>query len=618
MIDLDEVSATVSKNAANNWQIHFGIYLPGITFNKGYSLVVRVIHEKDQFIRGIEPQEYWLNWVNPSDHDLWEITIPLTNQPGSNFGSEGKYLYRYQLFKNNQTIAFWFSDPFSKEASMGTLSSVYVGDVVPFAWTDNTFQIPEFNKMVVYELNIREFNTDFDGIIDQLPYLWDLGVNVIELMPVTNVKEDVEWGYTPLNYFAVDERFGGADGLKKLINACHHHNIAVILDAVYAHAHPEFAYNFVYDATGEYNPMMGRFCGEFFGNHPGTDYTKEFTRDYFLNVNKYFLDEFHVDGFRYDYVPGMYDGPTGVGYADLVSHTYQYSKTLPKFWDGQKSTLIQCAEQLEAPVEIVSKTYSNCTWQNALLDKSRDMLQWGYVNETFAHLLDPEFGPNPYPSEYVNPSTGDRFPVAPFQYIESHDHPRFLNVLPTLGLEDIEDQNFGDRSFFYKTQPFVIALYTAKGIPMLWQGQEFGEDWGLPDTGLVRNLFERPLHWEYFYDGYGKALIRLYRILGNLRRNSASLGALGYFNYFYNQDHLNRQCVAYNRRKVESNGDVSESMLILLNFSDYEQTIWIPFHLAGQWTEELNGWPILSVSVADQWFPITIPSHYGAIYKKVV
>ncbi len=71
---------------------------------------------------------------------------------------------------------------------------------------------------------------------------------------------------------------------------------------------------------------------------------------------------------------------------------------------------------------------------------------------------------------------------------------------------------YGNRELFYKVQPYVIALYTAKGIPMLWQGQEFGENWGVPGWCVGRNLFERPLHWEYFYDQPGKALIRLHRI----------------------------------------------------------------------------------------------------------
>jgi len=135
-------------------------------------------------------------------------------------------------------------------------------------------------------------------------------------------------GETPRGYPAYynpDDRYGGPDGLKTLVDACHARGIAVVLDAVYAHAHPEFAYNLVYDVTGEPNPMMGVFAGEFF-NHPGTDYRKEFTRDYFRTANSCWLQEYHVDGFRYDYVPGMYDGPLGDGYARLVFDTYRLSQ----------------------------------------------------------------------------------------------------------------------------------------------------------------------------------------------------------------------------------------------------------------------------------------------------
>jgi hypothetical protein len=88
--------------------------------------------------------------------------------------------------------------------------------------------------MVVYELNVREFNRDFQGVVTQLDYLWVLGVNTLELMPVTNVREDVEWGYTPLGYFAPDERLGGVQGMKQLVNACHQRRIAVIAPAASA------------------------------------------------------------------------------------------------------------------------------------------------------------------------------------------------------------------------------------------------------------------------------------------------------------------------------------------------------------------------------------------------
>ena len=469
--------------------------------------------------------------------------------------------------------------------------------------------------MIVYELNVREFNRDFEGVIDQLDYLSGLAVNVLELMPITNVKEDVEWGYTPLGYFAPDDQLGGTTGMKRLMNACHERGIAVILDSVYAHAHPEFAYSLVYDTANEPNPMMGLFSGEFFDGRPGTDYTKEFTRDYFFQCNQYWLREYHVDGFRYDYVPGMYDGPEGQGYANLVYRTYQDSKSLPRFDGGNgRSKIIQCAEHLPDPAGILSQTYSNCAWQNGLLDRARDMARWNYAGEQFAHLLDPEF--LGFPNEFRNPANGESFPVAPFQYLESHDHPRFINQFGQIPLRDLLGEFYGDRDRYYKMQPYVIALYTGKGIPMLWNGQEFGENWGVPNFGIGRNLFERSLHWEYFYDVAGKALVRLHRILGQLRRTHRALRSRGYFYYYFDSNHLRHGVIAYRRDANATPGYVAESLLVVLNFSDSDNEVWLPFPKPGKWIEQLDGQhPPVQITQNDQWSPVTVPSNYGAVFK---
>lgn len=239
MINLNEVGAAPQRDTAGNWQVHVGIYLPGITFSKGYAVTVRIIHQQDQFNRDIEPKDIFLNWVNGSPLDLWEITLALTADPASHFGQPGAYLYRFQPLRDNHEVTFWFADPFGRAAGLGTLSAFTIdNNAQPFAWTDAGFTVPEVDDMVVYELNVREFNRDFEGVIDQLDYLSELGVNALELMPITNVKEDVEWGYTPLGYFAPDDRLGGPIGMKRLVDTCHHRGVAVLLDAVYAHAHP--------------------------------------------------------------------------------------------------------------------------------------------------------------------------------------------------------------------------------------------------------------------------------------------------------------------------------------------------------------------------------------------
>lgn len=373
MIDLGEVGAHPSRRGDGVWQVRFGVYLPGITYPKGYRVKLRIIHQRDQFVHGIEPVDVDLRWRDGTPLDLWDCTVdfdPGAGGPG-HFGQQGTHLYRYQLLRGDDIVTTWFADPFGRANGFGGVSALTIDTgAEPFPWTDAGFSVPEIDDLIVYELHVGEFNRDFDGVAAQLDYLQGFGVNALELMPATDVKEEVEWGYTPLGYFAPDERYGGGDAFKRLVDTAHARGIAVIVDAVYAHAHPEFAYNIVYNRAGEPNPMMGRFAGEFF-SWPGTDYSKAFTRDYFLNVNRHWLTEYHVDGFRYDYVPGMYDGPTGVGYAELVFETHRLSLAagLGRFAAaGGRSKIIQCAEHLPGPQEVLSQTYSNTCWQNGLLD----------------------------------------------------------------------------------------------------------------------------------------------------------------------------------------------------------------------------------------------------------
>ena len=108
------------------------------------------------------------------------------------------------------------------------------------------------------------------------------------------------------------------------------------------------------------------------------------------------------------------------------------------------------------------------------------------------------------------------------QYIENHDHERFVNHFGIVGDEHGLFRE-GDRSQWYKVQPYLIAMMCAQGIPMLWQGQEFGENYWIPNDGLARVMLFRPVRWDYFYDDIGKGTISLVRKLCALRRDRQEL-----------------------------------------------------------------------------------------------
>jgi maltooligosyltrehalose trehalohydrolase len=622
MINLNEVGAFVSEISSSGVNVTFGVYLPGIEQNAGYEVVVRVIHKDDRFVPDIKTMDFPLAQAADSPNNLWQASISIPSTPGTHFGQAGTYLYRYQLLQKPpatstpQVIVSWFTDPFARATDIGELSAFVTPGFVPdFAWTDQDWKTPELEDLVVYELQVEEFNSTFDGVTERLGYLKSLGVTCLELMPVTSLKLDFDWGYGPLHYFAPNQRWGGRQGLKRLVNACHQAGIAVILDAVYQHVDPSFPYHQIYAATGIESPMIG--ANGPFG--PTIDFSKEFAHEYVQAANLHWLSEYHVDGFRYDEVTDLYDGPSGIKYPRIAYETYNASLSIARFTPsggkagGEYSRIIQCPEELNLPQEILQTTYSTCTWQDGLLSKAESMATSGNVDDAFALQLDTRF--MGYPEQKtvhdINGQPVD-MPVTPFQYLESHDHSQLI----TFFKPQQPDVPFADRSPWYKLQPFAIALYTCQGVPMLWQGQEFAESYILPDQGSARINYRRDLHWEYFYDECGSPLVRLYRILGNLRHACPALRSHESF-YFNEQSRTQDGIIAYSRQSTPGN----QFAVVLLNFSGQQQSISLPFPAAGTYREMIDdsarSTPYeIAVSSANQSITIDVPSHYGYIFVK--
>ncbi len=160
---------------------------------------------------------------------------------------------------------------------------------------------------------------------------------------------------------------------------------------------------------------------------------------------------------------------------------------------------------------------------------------------------------------------------------------------------------------------------TCQGIPMLWQGQEFAENYVLPGSGTTRIQIRRDVHWEYFYDDIGAALVRVYRRLGLLRRECRSLRSRNSY-YFYENSNLAGGAIAYQRHAPATATLPDEYALVFLNFSDSAQTLSVSFPVAGTYRELLDDNPNglthdnLTISAAGQVQAVQIPSNYGRIY----
>jgi 1,4-alpha-glucan branching enzyme len=595
--------------------VQFGVYLPWVSSQDGNRLFVKVIHENDQFLQAVPPLAFELaHSVDPVYGDYWSCQVSLGQVPGpagSSWGQPGTYVYRYELHNPNVGVLDWVIDPFAREFGVGKLSAFTLG-YQEHAWSagEQAWQTPAVNDLIFYELQIEEFGGSIDGTIAHLGYLADLGVNCLEIMPVSNVSMTVDWGYLPIGYFGVDERFGNRSDFQRLVDAAHQLGIAVIIDAVYGHTGADFPYCDLYRRLLYHdNPFLGAFAKDYFGE--STDYTRQFTRDFFFSVNYLWLDRAHVDGFRYDCVPNYWDGPTGVGYANLVYSTFQLVKTQlaagrwQRFAAGGRINLIQCAEQLEDPSGVLLQSYSNCTWQNGTLGAAQAVAKG---NRGAITDLGTGLGLSGFPTLVTHDA--DSLATTAVQYIENHDHERFVcNFGLIMRGEPLLQE--GDRSLWYKGQPYLIGLFMGKGIPMLWQGQEFGENYWVPPGGLGRVMLLRPVRWDDFYDEVGRSTIWLVRNLIRLRRQIPELRNGDHF--FYN-DWGQYQSLGL---LLFSRSAGSGFTLVALNFSDADQVVSFQLPAGGDYREQLHGNEIdrLPGVAAGAEVRLSVPSNYGRIWR---
>ena len=460
---------------------------------------------------------------------------------------------------------------------------------------------------------ISEFRDDLGRTIKQLPYLADLGINCIEVMPVSNVLSTVDWGYDPIGYFCVAERFGKTSDFQQFVDLCHQNGIAVVIDSVYGHTGDDFAYTQLYAALQ--GDLANPVCDGQGAFGTLTDFTKQLTQDYFYSVNQYWLDTYHVDGFRYDDAPEYWDGPTGSGYANLVYSTYQYVKSkagstdaYQRFFDSTGNiNLIQIAEDLPDPAGILYQSYSTATWQDGTLGAA---IACASGSPGAIAQLGMQLGLLGYPTSVT--MNGDTLPKTALQYIENHDHQRFICNFGTIPIDNDPNDTLlqqGNRDAnWFKVQPYLIALLTAKGTPLLSEGQEFCENYWIPTSGDARIMVYRPVRWNYFYDYDGQPIIRLVRKLTKIRGGGAQFtdGAHLYYNDDANFNF--KGLLAFSRQLANT------FSLVVVNFTNQPQSTTFAFPTSGNYTEQIEGAQNLNAVVAGAPQPITVPSNYGCIW----
>ena len=236
--------------------------------------------------------------VDGTDHEMergddgwWRLDVPAAG-PGTD--------YAYLLPDHDSPLP----DPRSAWQPEGVHGPSRVYDHAAFAWTDGSWTGRQLPGAVLYELHVGTFTAagTFDAAIERLDHLVELGVDLVELLPVNSFNGEYNWGYDGVCWYAPHEAYGGPDGLKRFVDAAHRKGIGVVLDVVYNHFGP----------SGAYAPMFAPYLSAA-GTNPWGDSVNldgplsEGVRRYIIDSVLSWLRDYHIDGLRLDAVHALTD-----------------------------------------------------------------------------------------------------------------------------------------------------------------------------------------------------------------------------------------------------------------------------------------------------------------------
>jgi len=452
------------------------------------------------------------NYLMQKDGDRFWVTI-------NNLTAGQEYIFQY-LIDGSILIADPYSDKISDpwddkyidDITYPGLISYPVGKTEfrasvlqtgqqPYLWSNTTFAPPAKEDLIIYELLIRDFDSrhSYQAVIEKLDYLQSLGINALELMPTNEFEGNQSWGYNPNFYFAPDKYYGTKNSFKQLIDECHKRGIAVIIDLVLNHSFNSSPLARMYwnESGGRPaadNPWYNEFHNfENSGAHWGADFNHEsiYTQNLVDSINSYWVNEYKVDGFRFDFTKGFgnqYKSNSTDSWGSIydASRIALLKRMSDKIWTNNPDTYVIFEHLAENTEEQELANYG--------------IMLWGNMNHTYRNVAK---GNNESLSWLDHTYRGWDSPHV-IGYMESHDEERVAwDIL----------KSYDSTQAMQRLKLNAAFFLTVPGPKMIWQFGEMGYDEELNND----RLGIKPTHWEYLDNTDRKKLFDVYTSLINLR-----------------------------------------------------------------------------------------------------
>ncbi|MDH7444206.1 alpha-amylase family glycosyl hydrolase [Aquimarina sp. 2201CG14-23] len=450
-----------------------------------------------------------------------------------------------------------------------------------YVWQTTNFQRPEVTDLVIYELLIRDFDAlhSFDAVKARLDYLQDLGINAIELMPVSEFDGNNSWGYNPSFHMALDKYYGTPTAFKQFIDECHARGIAVILDVVYNHATGQNPfYRMWNDCNGCYNGQATAENPIFNVSDPNTsfsffndiDHESTATENYVDRLNEYWLTEYNIDGFRFDFTKGF----TNVS-GDGGSFDQSRINILTRM-----NTAI---EAVDPNAYVILEHFAPNTEETQLVNAG--MLIWGNIHFSYNNATMGFGGSNFEGVSYL--SRGWTTPSL-VGYMESHDEERLMyNNLQSgnaFGSYDIKDLS----TALDRVEMAGAFYFTVPGPKLIWQFGELGYEFSINrcENGTINNdcrTNPKPIRWDYLNDTDRTDVYDLYAKLIKLKRNEK----------IFKTNDFTLETSVDTRKSIHltdnsATGDEIKYVTIIGNFRTTSLTIDPAFQETGTWYDLLS------------------------------
>jgi 1,4-alpha-glucan branching enzyme len=482
--------------------------------------------------------------------------------------------YQFVITNKDTKNVYWKNDPYAREMTHSAGDSVIV--TREFDWGDESgYRTPNWNEMVIYEMHLGTFNDEpgstpgnLGTAINRLEYLKGLGVNAVKIMPLAEFAGDYSWGYNPSQIFAVESIYGGPKALKAFIKEAHRQGIAVIMDIVYNHLGPSDLHLWKFDGWGSKGGIYfyndNRAKTPWGATRP--DYGRREVRQFLRDNAMMWLEDFHVDGLRWDSTVnirtcsngGGCEIPDGWSLMQMINH--EINEKYP--WK------ISIAEDLQNNARMTQDTHESGAGFDAQWDAN-------FVHPVREAIIGSD---DSHRSMYaVRDAIYARYNGDAFErviYTESHDEvANGKSRIP----EEVWPGNAGSWFSRKRSTLGAVLAFASPGIPMIFQGQEILEDQWFHDTD--------PIDWSKLKTF--KGIHDMYRDLMRLRRNWHNQTA-GLRGQHVNVFHINNtdKLIAFHRWEHGGHGDDVVVVLNMSNRSYDSYTIGFPHE--GRWNVRFN------------------------------